>query len=96
MKRNIYRKNIKGVTICSKPQIFQVTAAFQNYYIYRALSRSLSLFYPETMTTIKEYAELYNRLSNSNEYTQIPLIPEEWKVIKDRYVCLSVCVSVQE
>jgi hypothetical protein len=37
------------------------------------------------MSSIEEYAQTYNDLSDNNEYTQIPLIPNEWKVLKDRY-----------
>lgn len=42
------------------------------------------------MTTIKEYAQKYNELSNSNKFTQIPLIKNEWEILVDRCVCMCV------
>ncbi|KAI8083871.1 WD40-repeat-containing domain protein [Thamnidium elegans] len=35
------------------------------------------------MTAIKEYAQICNDLSDKNEYTQVPLIKHEWKVLRD-------------
>ncbi|KAI7892019.1 WD40-repeat-containing domain protein [Mucor mucedo] len=51
------------------------------------------------MTTIKEYAQKYNELSNSNEFTQIPLIKNEWNILRDSaeintYMPSENCVNI--
>lgn len=38
------------------------------------------------MSIIKEYAQKYNKLSDNNQYKQIPLIKNEWKILRDRCV----------
>lgn len=61
--------------VTHKPQIFKMKVS----------SLKLSLKVHLTMSTIEEYAEKYNELSENNDYRQVPLVEREWKVLHDRF-----------